>query len=147
MPSFNRKRSAQQAFADEVSQELRIALQYEYAPSSHHYNENEVSTNEVASLQQCIYDGYYFADERQQMHSTLQEQEQPSSSLTVPGHDTFLGYLNEANLEFHNFGYPDSSDVLDIWEVDMEEDLYLPSSLIKCFCMDLSTVWWTPLWC
>ena len=36
LPSFNRKRSAQQAFADEISQELQVALQYEYAPSSSH---------------------------------------------------------------------------------------------------------------
>ena len=120
LPSFNRKRSAQQAFEDELSQELHIALQYEYAPSSHHYSEKEVNTNEVASLQQCIYDGYYFADEYQQMQCALQEPEQQSSSLTVPGNDTFLNYLNEANLEFHNFGCPDSSDVLDIWEVDSE---------------------------
>ena len=120
LPSFNRKRSAQRAFEDELSQELHIALQYEYAPSSHHYSEKEVSTNEVASLQQCIYDGYYFADEYQQMQCALQDPEQQFSSLTVPGNDTFLGYLNEVNLEFHNFGYPDSSDVLDIWEVDSE---------------------------
>ena len=120
MPSLNRKRSAQQAFEEELSQELHIDLQYEYAPSSPHYSAKEVSTNEVASLQQCIYAGYHFADECQQMQNALQEQEQQSSSLTLPGGDRFLGYLNEANLEFHNFGYPESSEVLDIWEADSE---------------------------
>ena len=120
IPSFSRKRSAQQAFADDTSQELRIALLYENAPSSHHYSDKGVSTNEVASLQQCIYDGYHFADECQRVQHALRGPEQPSSPLTVQGNSTILGYLNEANLEFHNFGYPDNSDVLDIWEVDNE---------------------------
>ena len=103
LPSSHRKRSAQQAFADELSQELHMALQYEYAPSPHHCSNNEVSTNEVASLQQCIYDGYHFADEYQQMQFAPQEPEQQLRPMTMHDNHTVIGYLNEANLEFHNF--------------------------------------------
>ena len=116
--SFNRKRSAQQAFADDIRQELNVALQYEYAPPSCSHDESEVSTNEVASLQQCIYDGYYFADEQQQITVFHPQPEQTPSSFLMPGNNTILGYLNAANLEFHNIGYPDSNDILDIWEAD-----------------------------
>ena len=120
LPSSSRKRSAQQAFADDISQELHIALLYEQAPSSHYCNDSRISTNEVASLQQCLYDGYNFADRCQQAPLALEGSEQPSSPLHGQVNNIIMGYLNEANLEFHNFGYPDSPDVLDIWDIDEE---------------------------
>ena len=120
LPSSSRKRSAQQAFADDISQELHIALLYEQAPSSHYCHDSGISTNEVASLQQCLYDGYNFADGCQQIPLALEGSEQPSSPLNGQVNNVIMGYLNEANLEFHNFGYPDSPDVLDIWDIDEE---------------------------
>ena len=118
--SFSRKRSAQQAFADDISQELNVALQYEYAPSSHSRGEQDISTNEIASLQQCIYDGYHFPDQQQQLLVFHQQPGQPPCPLLQPGDDIILGYLNAANLEFHNMGFPDSNEVLDIWEANSD---------------------------
>ena len=114
----NRKRSAQQAFEDDISRDIQHALQYEHVPSSQPHSAEKVSTNEVASLQQCLYDGYHFANSQQQATFSSREQEQQSCVGYNPCNTTFLGYLNEANLEFHNFGFPERSDIFDVWDVD-----------------------------